>query len=112
MQKIPGTPSTKLRMETYLRFTTSMVNKFVGGIDRSEHERKKPLTIRWRNTSMHIGKNIVAILEWSDKSTNAFMAHDTKAIDEFKSEKIKRNPGITFIQKDIPKSEYDSLYYK
>jgi hypothetical protein len=61
---------------------------------------------------MNIDKPIVAILQWSDQSTNAFMAHDTKAIDEFKIKKIKRNPGITFTRKDIPKSEYDSYTYK
>ena len=57
---------------------------------------------------MNISKDIVAILRWSDQSTNAFMAHDIPAIEEFKSEKIRRNPGITYTQRDIPKSEYDS----
>ena len=58
--------------------------------------------------SLRSDKDIVAILRWSDRSTNVFMAHDIKAIEEFKSEKIKRNPGITYVRKDIPKSEYDS----
>jgi ABC-type lipopolysaccharide export system ATPase subunit len=61
---------------------------------------------------MNIDKNIIAILQWSDKSTNVFMAHDTKAIEEFKIEKIRKNPDITFTRKDISKSEYDSYRYK
>jgi hypothetical protein len=49
---------------------------------------------------------LVTIFEWSDKSRNAFMSHDKKAIKEFLFEKQNRFSNITYVKKEMTMAKY------
>ena len=82
-----------------LRSITLRENKFVDGIVLFTAKNSLP-RIQWHDTSMDTNEALVTILQWSDKSWNAFMSQDQQAIEQFISDKQNRLVDITYEKRE------------